>query len=207
METFNIKEDYIINNNPKHYNDMLLTDKWQDEVYLYTFNFMKEHNLKNIVDIGCGSGYKLIKYFDSFDTTGFEVEPCFSFLKKKYPNKRWVESGKPEQTFTEVNSESDVILCCDVIEHIIDPTILIDFINKFEFKYLVISTPDREMLKKISPSGYARSDNGPPVNDAHIREWSFNEFEGFLQRYFNIIDGKRCQKQIECMFFLCTKKI
>lgn len=38
------------------------------------------------IDVGCGSGWKLVKYLsEEFHTIGIETEPALSFLRKTYP--------------------------------------------------------------------------------------------------------------------------
>ena len=206
MKKYYIMEDYVINENPTHHNDINYTDEGQDEVYMFAKTILERENLNTVVDVGCGSGYKLIKYFDQYNTIGTETEPCISFLKQKYPNKVWINSGEPEKSFSDYKQNCDLLICSDVVEHIIDPQILMDYLNSFEFKYLIISTPDRLVLRdKISGYGM-RSWVGPPINEAHVREWEFDEFNNFLSETFNVIEGQHGIKQQECMFFICEKK-
>jgi hypothetical protein len=60
---------------------------------------------------------------------------------------------------------------------------------------LIISTPDRNFLNW----------KGPPKNPNHAREWTFDEFEKYLKLNFSNVKGLHCQKQKECMFFICKK--
>lgn len=211
METFSnslnfyIQENYKINNNPSHHDDRSYTDQGQDEVYKYARHLSDENSLDRIIDVGCGSGYKLMKYFFHKDTVGIETEPCLSFLKSKYPSRVWINSGEPEKSFEFSNLSCDILICCDVIEHIINPNNLIEFLSNIDFKYLIISTPDRNILRYME--GYGdKAWQGPPVNPAHVREWTMNEFDNYISKSFNIISKSHCSIQGECMFFVCTKK-
>jgi hypothetical protein len=205
MKNYKIYDGYKNNLNPNHHDDRLFTDDYQLDVYLFARDIMNNESLSNIIDIGCGSGYKLINYLGQFETIGIETEPCYSMLKTKYPNRNWINSGEPEKSFSDESFTTDVVLCCDVIEHIIDPTQLINFIKKINFKYLIISTPDREILKKISMDG-DRVWSGPPLNPAHVREWSYEEFKEYLEENFQIVSGYHSKKQQECMYFLCKNQ-
>lgn len=204
MKRYKIKQDYLINTNPSHHNDISYTDGSQNEVYSFCKKLTDSNNLKSVLDIGCGSAYKLIKYFSELDTLGIETEPCYSFLNETYPDRKWLLSGDPSKSFPDVNVHSDLVICSDVIEHIIDPDTLLDFISSLDFKYLVISTPDREVLKYFA--GYADCEFGPPLNMAHVREWSFTELNSYLSDRFDVVEGFHCDIQTECMFFLCKKK-
>jgi len=37
-------------------------DAWQVEVYLHALGLMKKNNFTSVIDIGCGSAYKLLTY-------------------------------------------------------------------------------------------------------------------------------------------------
>ena len=46
-----------------------------------------------VIDIGCGSGWKLVNYLSKeFETIGIETEPAISFLREKYPDKASLQS-------------------------------------------------------------------------------------------------------------------
>jgi SAM-dependent methyltransferase len=204
MKRYKIKQDYLINTNPSHHNDISYTDGSQNEVYSFCKKLTDSNNLKSVLDLGCGSGYKLIKYFSELDTLGIETEPCYSFLNETYPDRKWLLSGDPSKSFPDVDISSELVICSDVIEHIIDPDSLLNFISSLDFKYLVISTPDREVLKRFN--GYEDCEFGPPLNMAHVREWSFEELKSYLSEKFEVVSGHHCEIQTECMFFLCKRK-
>lgn len=206
MTSYGIRNDYIINSNPKHHIDIYWKDEAQDEVYSYAKNICEKNKFETIVDIGCGSGYKLIKYFNELNTIGIETEPCLSFLKKQYPQKTWIESGTQEKSFSDFFQKTDLIICSDVIEHMLNPDILLSYILKFDFKYLIISTPDRNQLAKRLSKFKKISEVGPPENKSHVREWNFDEFYKFINEKFLVEESFHCEKQIECMCFLCKKK-
>jgi len=195
-------DGYTHNLKPFHFDDSGYTDQSQDEVYSFAHKLLLKNGWSSIVDIGCGSGFKLIKYFDRFETVGVETEPCISHLRKRYPNKIWVDSGEAERSFSTFQKNTDLVICSDVIEHIIDPDRLIAYIKSFTFKQLVISTPDRKMLKDhINEAAWY----GPPINMCHVREWSFEEFNSYLNGHFKNVSGYHCKTQFECMFFTCSQ--
>ena len=135
-------------------------------------------DIKTVLDIGSGSGYKLIKYFNHLNPTGLEIEPTLSWLRNKYPDNNWVESN-----FYEEIGNFDLIICSDVIEHIDDPDTLVNFINKIGFKFLVISTPERNEIQRYQ-KGYLW--DGPPLNLSHYREWTLAEFNNYISQFFNV---------------------
>jgi hypothetical protein len=209
QKNYNIS-NYKVNSDPQHHDDSNYTDTSQREVYEFCAKFMQENKLKNIVDVGCGSGYKLIKYLGEFNTIGVETEPCFSLLKSIYPDREWLISGEKERSFNNYNSlyNNDVVMCSDVIEHIIDPDILLDYLISLNAKYYIISTPCREVLCKNSryAEAYNESWQGPPINQSHVREWTMSEFIEYLSIKFNIINSFYGKEQIECQYHLLELK-
>lgn len=209
LSNYSIMEGYRSNLNPSHHNDIDLTEEAQKEVYVFCRDFMRENNLTSIVDVGCGSGFKLIKYLNDFHTIGIETEPCFSMLKQKYPNRNWLLSGEQEISFKSYDEikNSDVALCCDVIEHIVNPDNLIEYLININAKYYIISTPCREILcthEKFAHM-YASFWNGPPMNQSHVREWTMQEFKTYVSTKFQILQSFYCKDQIECQYHLMTK--
>lgn len=202
--------NYISNNNPSHHNDIDYKDEGQKEVYEFCKKIMDDNNLKSVIDVGCGSGYKLMKYLNNFNTIGIETEPCYSYLKKTYPNSIWLLSGEEEKSFINYKNDinPDVIICADVIEHIVDPDILLDYLISFNAKYYIISTPCRDILcyNPKFANHYNVSLNGPPLNTCHVREWTMNEFKEYISEKFTIISSNYSKEQIECQYHLLEIK-
>jgi SAM-dependent methyltransferase len=173
-----IKAFYMPRKTYTHFNGASYTDEYQDEVYAATKRFADSNNFSKILDIGCGSGFKLMKYYDGFDFLGLELEPNLDFLVKKYPGRHWQLcdfTSPPHGPF-------DLALCIDVIEHLVDPDELMRFLSKIEWKYLFLSTPDRDRLS-------VENRIGPPANKYHMREWSRKEFVQYVSAYFRVIES------------------
>ena len=87
-----IKDGYEHRNTYTHYSDIGYEDQYQDEVYQTALKIMVDNKLKKVFDIGCGSGFKLRKYFSSYDFIGAEINPTLEWLKEEYPDDNWVLS-------------------------------------------------------------------------------------------------------------------
>jgi 2-polyprenyl-3-methyl-5-hydroxy-6-metoxy-1,4-benzoquinol methylase len=200
--SYGIHENYFININPMHHIDIEFEDEFQKEVYLFADKFMVKNNLNSVIDVGCGSGFKLINILGKYDTIGIETEPCLTFLKEKYTDKKWLQSGKSEISFINYEIKSDLVICSDVIEHILNPDELILFLKNLKSKYYILSTPCRKVLVE----DYGRIDNGPPNNNCHIREWTMTELVKYLSLNFNILESHYCLLQKNCQFHLMILK-
>jgi len=172
----------------------------QEEVYQEAYNIARECNVQRIGDIGCGSGHKLLKYFGSYQTIGFEVEPNFEYLKSQYPENTWIY-GNFSSTLD--LPSFDILICADVIEHLVNPDELLNWIQNLDFDYLVISTPDRDKLRLYQS---LQSQSGPPVNEDHIREWSFEEFEAYIGQFFEIKKHFHNNTEWMAQVIVATKK-
>ena len=179
------------------------TDQFQDEVYEAARKLCVEKGYKTILDIGCGSAFKLIKYFRDKKFVGLDLEPNLSHIKDKYPLYDFRLSdfnSPPTESF-------DLIICSDVIEHLLEPDDLLAFINNISFKHLVLSTPERGTIQNLQKSfGWQVQVNGPPHNLMHVREWSFDELRKYLSQWFNIESQFMTPKQVECQVVVATPK-
>lgn len=171
-----IRKGYIHRKSVPHFDDTALTDEYQKEVYEMARLYADQYNYTNILDIGCGSGYKLLHGFPDSNTIGAEIKPTYDFLIKTYPNRKWVNMMEPGS----LPQQTDMIICADVIEHLTDPDQLINTIKAIDFKLLFISTPERVLMT-------GKYHYGPPYNECHVREWSAGEFHAYLSTHFTIL--------------------
>jgi len=196
-EGYNSRTEFVTCNQTEH------TDGFQDEVYEAARKLCVAKEYETILDIGCGSAFKLIKYFRDKKFVGLELEPNLSYIREKYPMYDFRESD-----FSNPPTESfDLVICSDVIEHLLEPDDLVDFINKINFKHLVLSTPEREVIQKLQRSfGWDVKTDGPPYNLMHVREWSFKELREYLSQTFDIKLQFMTQKQVECQVIIASPK-
>lgn len=169
-----IKNDYKINPSPKYWDDTSMKDEYQKEVYEVASTLFENNGFESVVDLGTGSGFKLLKHFYNAKTIGIDVESTVKWLKLKYPTRRW-------ECFTnELYINNDLFICADTIEHAVCPESLMDYILCCEPKLIVLSTPDRSRLN--APQ------EGPPLNPCHVREWTMPEFYSFVTKYFKVVE-------------------
>ena len=158
-----------------YFDDLSNEGEWQLEVYQFAREIRDRESLKSVADLGCGSASKLVTYFSEFLTVGVDVPQTCARLRNRWPDRHWVETGFGSPLPFPV----DLVIASDVIEHLLDPNELLNYIQTLRPKFIVLSTPDRNLLR----SG---THNGPPKNPAHIREWSFAEFRAYVEESFDI---------------------
>ena len=171
-----IKRGYLHRSKTLIYHDNTQTDEWQNEVYEFAAELAEKKQLETLIDIGCGSGYKLKKYFNKIDFAGVETKAGIEFLKFLYPTKKWFEFEDPSWK----NFPATLVLCCDVIEHVPNPDSFMRALLEIKTaEFFIISTPDRNLVQGEYPFG-------PPKNEAHYREWTQKEFNTFIAQYLHI---------------------
>jgi len=158
---------------------------------------MKKHNFSSVIDVGCGSGYKLITYLGEYLTIGLELSGNLENLKQIHPKRKWLEANFN----CDPALKTDVLICSDVIEHVVNPNDLMEYLSNISFEYLVLSTPDRDLVYQKG-SKYL---DGPPRNLAHQREWNFSEFRQYISQFFQIIDHRITNLHQATQTMICRK--
>ncbi len=193
-EKFFIKKGYHHTSSVIDFDDTSNTDVWQKEVYLLAKNILEKNNYTSVIDVGCGSAYKLVHYLGLFKTIGVEVENTCNWLKQNYPEREWLQFDKTDPE----TLEADLIVCSDVIEHINNPDLLIKFLGKIKSKEIIISTPERNAVAGIN-------DYGPPENLSHFREWNAEEFKNYISQYFVIEEQRIFNDKSVTQVIICKK--
>lgn len=186
-----IRPDYNSRSEVPHYDDTGMKDEYQKEVYEIARQEFDKRGLKTVLDLGCGGAYKLLKNFSDVHTVGIEVEPTLSWLKHTYPDRLW----RPAQC---VATFYDMVICSDVIEHVVDPDVIVEQIKAYRPKLIVISTPDRSLLNG--------PELGPPKNIHHVREWTAKEFGDYLRQHFNIVLHQHTNREQGTQLVIATLK-
>lgn len=181
MSNYCIRESYRSRDRENHWDDTHLKDEWQREVYLMAAAVMATNGYKTVYDVGCGSAWKLVNYLGHYHTVGWDVPKTVEWLRKTYPGRVWREA--PE---TEVMPPGDLVICADVIEHVLDPDALLAFIKSLGTRHAIISTPDRDAYER----GHPNPPNGPPYHLPHVREWNFAEFGSYMASHFTVLDHR-----------------
>jgi UDP-N-acetylglucosamine transferase subunit ALG13 len=176
-DAYGITTAYLPNRKYFPFDDRANTDFFQDEVYQTAQRFMSAQGLSGVLDVGCGSAYKLIKYFADEETLGLELPETLAFLQGKYPDRQWALSdfeNPPQEEF-------GLTICSDVIEHLLDPDALLAFFTYVNCEYFLLSTPERGRLGLTA--------RFRPRSPWHLREWTQEEFIDYLSQQFEVVES------------------
>lgn len=193
MDNFFIKDGYQVNEISKnkaisYENKLNSAEHFQNKVYEYAKKIIRQQSFENVLDIGCGIGFKLYKIIHpikkKLTIVGIDGSKINIMRCREYPFGKWYidDVEKPELI---LNKKFDLIIASDIIEHLFNPDHLIQYVKKFshENTLILISTPERDILR-------GKNSFGPPTGH-HIREWSKKEFAKYLKsRGFEILKHK-----------------
>ncbi len=153
---------------------LLLSRYAQYAVYDLAAGLVRERGLKTVLDVGCGLGHKLHDLLNPFaDVTGVDQPSCVEASRQLLPDLSLTSADfeKPDATGL---GTYDLVMSVDVIEHLLDPDMLLDFIRAHchANSVVVVSTPERDVRR-------GTSNNRSPKAE-HVREWNRAELRAYL---------------------------
>lgn len=179
---YNLEDGYICNlgSNGKaipYLDDKHSSGLYQYKVYLYARKIINSNRINSVLDIGCGYGIKLkeIIYPGCSNIIGIDCEDAIKYCRNSYDFGEWYKDDI-EKPVLELNRKFDMIISSDVIEHLVDPNKLLDYIKLYSHNdtQIIISTPDRDKIR-------CQSKVGPTINRHHVREWNMPEFNAYVK--------------------------
>jgi 2-polyprenyl-3-methyl-5-hydroxy-6-metoxy-1,4-benzoquinol methylase len=145
-----------------------------------------------IHEIGCGEGYWVLRWLEQ----GRAARGCdFSSHAIELARENAVERKFPESIF-EVRSiydlesgrdSADLIVCCEVLEHLEDPEAGLRALQRVVERHLVISVPREPLwcaLNLVRGKYIADWGNTP----GHIQHWSKDGFVQLVSKYFDVLE-------------------
>lgn len=186
-DTYCIREDYVARAESTTFEDedagsywnadrLATTLSFQYDVYRIAYEMAaKRSGRVRMLDVGCGPARKhnLFHSGPSLEVTLVD-QPTVRDIAVRYVPDAEFHPVNLETAELDLGQEFDIVICADVVEHLVDPDPCLRFIKKHTSKdgVALISTPERERLY-----GMAQLTSGHPC---HIREWSFSEFSAFI---------------------------
>jgi len=170
-------------------------------------NLVRRVTPKTIHEVGCGEGYWVIHW----NKQGFNARGSdFSEAVVKIARDNALTQNINPLIFTPRSiydiepdvDNADLIVCCEVLEHLNDPKAGLTALQRIVTGFLIISVP-REPLwcaLNLIRGKYIMSLGNTP---GHIQHWSSNEFVELVSNYFNVIE---IRKPLPWTMLLCNVK-
>lgn len=149
---------------------------------------------QTIHEVGCGEGYWVIRW----NKQGLNARGCdFSSQVIDIANENAFEAKITDAIFktrsiydlTVIEDSADLIVCCEVMEHLEDPEAGIQALKRIAKDYIILSVP-REPLWRVlnlARGKYIRDLGNTP---GHLQHWSKNNFVEMVEKYFTVVEVK-----------------
>ncbi|SUW64028.1 bifunctional 3-demethylubiquinone-9 3-methyltransferase/ 2-octaprenyl-6-hydroxy phenol methylase [Buttiauxella agrestis] len=147
---------------------------------------------ESIHEIGCGEGYWVL----SWNEKGLSARGCdFSVdvidiarenAKKQELSPSLFEARSIYDLDT-VQDSADLVVCCEVLEHLEDPESGLKALQRVARKHLIVSVPQEPLwcaLNLARGKYITRFGNTP----GHLQHWSKRSFVELVSKYFEIIE-------------------
>ncbi|RAP75669.1 hypothetical protein [Paenibacillus montanisoli] len=182
---FYLKSGYKSRKEPAYYYGTGENGISQPQVYVLAHYLGMKLGCKYVIDIGCSTAIKLIQLYPDFRIIGIDYGENLQICTNSYPYGTWIEHNldRPQKLQIQDSILKDsIIICADVIEHLVNPAYLLWNLKKMmEFSPVcLLSTPERDIVRGMD-------EFGPPKNSCHVREWNLSELNHlFHSLEFNI---------------------
>jgi len=138
---------------------------------------------RKVADVGCGYPFKASAYLDPVAESLllYDQETMNAVIGRDFPHLQFqaIDLENPGDPITAV----DVVVCSDVIEHLLDPDPCLKMLTRMLAPdgVLILSTPERDVLRGEN----CLTSHKPE----HVREWTKAEFADYLKsRNLTILD-------------------
>lgn len=158
--------------------------------YKNLFRLVGRVNPKKVLEVGCGEGYIAsgMKRALKIDIEGSDVDKnVIKFANKKF-------KGIPFSVETVYNLKRkdksfDLVIACEVLEHLKCPDKAIEEIKRVSKKYCIFSVPYEPFwrMANIARLAYLSELGNTP---GHIQHWTMGSFEKMLKRHFRMVKIK-----------------
>jgi 2-polyprenyl-3-methyl-5-hydroxy-6-metoxy-1,4-benzoquinol methylase len=147
---------------------------------------------EEIHDIGCGEGFWVFRWIEQgYSARGCDFSSTIIEIARSNAKKRGVSpdffSIKNIYELNEDNDKADLVVCCEVLEHLEDPEAALNVLQKVVSRYIILSVPREPLwrLLNMARASYLTEWGNTP---GHIQHWSLRNFITLIDNYFEIIE-------------------
>ncbi len=189
-----VKEDgIIVGNNYDKYASKNPIARWLMNGFDAALTeYVARVNPQTIHEIGCGEGYWTLRWA----AQGLQVKGCdFSTQVIALAKENAIQHALPESLFSARSiydldtrqDSADLIVCCEVLEHLEHPQVGLSALQRVVENYLILSVPREPVWRalNLARGKYIRQAGNTP---GHIQHWSKHSFIELVSEYFEVID-------------------
>jgi 2-polyprenyl-3-methyl-5-hydroxy-6-metoxy-1,4-benzoquinol methylase len=181
LPALGLPDDYRCRDVPEYFVDSVDSCsgvEWQPDVYPAAARLARSFGCDVLVDIGCGQARKLVAQAPEFQIVGVDYGANIEHCRRTHRVGTWLEADLERALPLPLPAAlltRSVVVCSDVIEHLIDPMPLLAILKRLlrDCAAVVLSTPDRARTN-------GSEHRGPSHNTSHTREWNADELQRLL---------------------------
>lgn len=157
--------------------------------YKSLLQLARESNCVNVHEVGCGEGYlSFLLSQNGFNVRGTDLSSEIIQTARDFSTKMNFNLEFNVSDIQDLNSEkdsSDLIVCCEVLEHLKDPNLAIKTLKKITKKAIILSVPREPLWRilNIARFQYLTTLGNTP---GHIQHWSQRSFLSLVDEHFEI---------------------
>ena len=150
---------------------------------------------QTIHEVGCGEGYWTIKWhLSGYKVRGSDFSKTVIELAQNNAGNAGIKDSlfyqKSIYDLNKAEDSADLIVACEVFEHLENPRRALEAILKACPGYLIASVPREPLWRMLNMArGKYLSDMGN--TPGHLQNWSMNEFVEFLAEKFEVVRVSR----------------
>lgn len=153
---------------------------YQWDVYRLAGKIIKQHGLKTVLDVGAGYPAKLPLLGDVKEITLVDQSTLAPLVARDIPHVAFVPDDLENPTKLR-ERKFDLVICADVLEHLMDPDPCLQFIKNSTARFAVLSTPERDVVRGVDCMTSPKAE--------HVREWNADESRRYVESSgFDVID-------------------
>lgn len=150
-------------------------------------------NPTKIYEIGCGEGYWVL-HWNKLGFTAYGCDVSHQVIEIAQANARAYQL--PSQLFNvrdlydcDRTISADLIVCCEVLEHLADPKKALRRLQDIVTRYLILSVPREPIWRLLNMlrGKYCSAFGNTP---GHLHHWSKRGFVSQISAYFDILEMK-----------------
>jgi 2-polyprenyl-3-methyl-5-hydroxy-6-metoxy-1,4-benzoquinol methylase len=149
----------------------------------------------SIHEVGCGEGYWVVRWL----SRGIEARGSdFSDLVIDLARRNALQAGLSGGVFSAKSiydlqpgaDGAELIVCCEVLEHLEHPRRALEALQRVVTGHLVVSVPREPLwrLLNLARGKYIREFGNTP---GHVQHWSSRAFRRLVGEYFDVIEMMR----------------
>lgn len=191
----NISEGYFsgVAHAEKYQSNNWIARKLVDNFMATILDAVKQSGNSEVHEIGCGEGHILgMLAAEGFIGRGCDISEESLAVARTEAQKRNISIPLAQKSIYELDPAidmADTVLCCEVLEHLMDPEAALKQLVRVARKDLIVSVPREPIwhLLNMARGKYWTALGNTP---GHFQHWSKNQFVEFVGQHAKVISVK-----------------